>query len=61
MITIVFLMIGPPIIFLILAIVGLASKNKKMAKIFFILTGVYLLISFGTCGIMLSNFSLDTK
>ncbi|CAM3425609.1 hypothetical protein ZORO111903_03560 [Zobellia roscoffensis] len=61
MIGLVFLMIGPPIIFFILAIVGLIKKNSKMAKIFFILTGVYLLISFGTCGIMLSNFTLDTK
>lgn len=58
---ILFLMIGPPLILLILAIVFFAQKNTKKGKLFLILMGVYLLISFGICGIMLANFSLDTK
>lgn len=55
------LMLGPPFIFLILAIVFFAQRDAKKGKLFLILMGVYLLISFGICGIMLANFSLDTK
>ncbi len=58
---ILLLMFGPAVVFFAIAIIGLVQKNKKMAKVFFILTGVYLLISLGICGIMLSSFSLDTK
>ncbi len=54
-------LLGPPVLFIILGIVGLLLKNKKMAKLFFILAGVYLLVGLGICGVMLSNFSLDTK
>jgi len=56
-----FLMFGPAAIFVIIAIAAMIKGDKKRAKIFFILTGVYLLISLGVCGIMLSNFTLDTK
>lgn len=56
-----FLMIGPPLIFLILAIAFFANKDNKKGKLFLILMGVYLLISFGICGLMLANFSLDMK
>ena len=55
---IVFLMIGPPLIFLIPAIVFFAQKNSKRGKLFLILMGIYLLVSFGICGIVLSNFRL---
>ena len=61
MVIILLLLVGPAIAFLIFAIIGLIKRDKKMAKLFFILMGVYLLISFGICGIMLANFSLDTK
>jgi len=57
----IFLMIGPPLIFLILAIIFFAQKNNKKGKIFLILMGVYLLVAFGICGIMLTNLTLDTK
>lgn len=43
---------------LLLAIIGfILSKNKspKAAKVFYILAGIYLLISFGTCGVLLSS------
>ncbi len=55
------LLFGPALVFFIVALVSLVKKKKKRAKIFFILTGVYLLISLGTCGIMLANLSLDVK
>ena len=57
----ILLMIGPPILFLILAIVFFAKKDTKKGKLFLILMGIYLLIAFGICGVMLANFSLDTK
>ena len=47
------LMVGPPIVF---AIIGLAflKSHKRTAKVFFILAAVYLIISLGACGLMLS-------
>jgi len=43
------IMFGPA---LILALVGLVlyKKNKKAAKVFFILAVIYVLISLGICG-----------
>ncbi|GAB5473109.1 MAG: hypothetical protein Mars2KO_12080 [Maribacter sp.] len=61
LLVLIVLMLGPPVIFLILAIVFFAQRDAKKGKLFLILMGVYLLISFGICGIMLANFSLDTK
>ena len=58
MILILLLMFGPAVLFLVLGIVFKNRQEKKKAKIMFILTGVYLLISLGTCGIMMANFSL---
>ena len=46
------IMFGPSIL---LAIIGFAlyKKNKKAAKVFFILSVVYLLISLGVCGALI--------
>ncbi len=49
------IMFGPAILFLIIGAI-LYNKKKKIAKILFILAGVYLLISLGVCGVMLSGF-----
>ena len=48
-------MFGPAII---LAIIGFAvlNKNKKAAKVLFILAAVYLIISLGICGSMMIGF-----
>ena len=45
-------MFGPAILF---AIIGLAvrKKNKKAAKVLFILAVVYVVISLGVCGSMI--------
>lgn len=47
------IMFGPSII---LAIIGflLLKRNKKAAKVFFILAVVYLLVSLGICGSMMA-------
>ncbi|MDO5978976.1 hypothetical protein [Flavivirga spongiicola] len=46
------IMLGPAIL---LAIIGFAirEKNKKAAKVLFILAAVYVIISFGICGGMM--------
>ena len=51
-ILIVLIMFGPAII---MAIIGFAilKKNKKAAKVLFILAAVYLIISLGICGSMM--------
>jgi len=49
---ILLIMFGPALLFLIIGFILRGKKNKKAAKIFFILAGVYLLISLGVCGSM---------
>lgn len=48
-------MFGPALLFLIIGFVLRVKQKKKAAKIFFILTGVYLLISLGICGGMIGG------
>ncbi|NMH88995.1 hypothetical protein [Flavivirga algicola] len=47
------IMLGPAVL---LAIIGLIvrNKNKKAAKILFILAAVYVIVSFGICGGMIA-------
>ncbi len=47
------IMLGPAIL---LAIIGLAVRknNKKAAKVLFILAAVYVIVSFGICGGMMT-------
>ncbi|GMN09544.1 hypothetical protein MTsPCn9_15870 [Croceitalea sp. MTPC9] len=52
------IMFGPALLFLIIGIILLVKQKKKAAKIFFILTGVYLLISLGVCGILVGGGQL---
>lgn len=49
---IVLIMFGPALLFLIIGFILRRKQKKKAAKIFFILAGVYLLISLGVCGSM---------
>lgn len=46
------ILLGPAII---LALVGFALRksNKKVAKVFYILAAVYLIVSLGVCGSMI--------
>jgi hypothetical protein len=46
-------MFGPAIV---LAVIGLLvrKKSKKVAKVFFILAVVYVIVSLGVCGTMMS-------
>jgi len=47
---IVLIMFGPALLFLVVGFILRSKQNKKAAKIFFILAGVYLLVSLGICG-----------
>jgi hypothetical protein len=48
------IMFGPALLFLLVGIVLFAKDKKKGGKIFMILAGVYLLISLGTCGVLMT-------
>ena len=50
------IMFGPALILLICGFILRSKENKKAAKVFFILAGVYLLISLGVCGGLLGGF-----
>lgn len=49
-ILLVFFIMALPLIIFLIAAFRLRRKNKKKAKIFFILAGIYLLIGLGICG-----------
>jgi len=51
---IILIMLVPAIILFIIGIILTRKKNKKAAKVFYILGVVYLVISFGTCGSMMA-------
>lgn len=53
---IVLVMFGPALLFLIIGTILYFKQKKKAAKVFFILTGVYLLISLGVCGGLMGGF-----
>lgn len=52
---IILIMFGPAIL---LAIIGafVYKKNKKAAKVLFIIAVVYLIISLGICGALIAGF-----
>ena len=49
------IMFGPPLLFIIIGFRLRFKKKKDQAKIFFIAAGVYLVISLGSCGAMISG------
>jgi len=49
LILIALVMIGPAVLFFIIAVILMLKDKKKVAKIFWILGVLYLIISFGTC------------
>ena len=49
------IMFGPALLFLIIGVVLFSKEKKKGGKIFMILAGVYLLISLGTCGVLMNG------
>jgi len=53
---ILLIMFGPALLFLIIGFVLRFKQKKKAAKVFFILAGVYLLISLGICGGIIGGF-----
>ncbi|RKR14837.1 hypothetical protein CLV91_0917 [Maribacter vaceletii] len=49
------IMFGPSILFIIVGVILRANQKTKAGKTFFILAGVYLLISLGVCGGIMSR------
>ena len=47
-----------PLILISIGIMLSVKKNKKPAKIFFIIAGIYLVIGLGTYGYLFYNFTL---
>jgi len=47
------IMVVPAILLFIIG-AGISKSNKKRGKIFYILAVVYLVISFGSCGLMMA-------
>lgn len=53
---ILLIMLGPALLLLIIGFILKSKQKKKPAKVFFILAGVYLLISLGVCGGLVGGF-----
>ncbi|AEH00825.1 hypothetical protein [Lacinutrix sp. 5H-3-7-4] len=52
---IILIMVGPAILFFIIASILTVKKKKKVSKVFWILGVVYLIISFGVCGALIAS------
>ncbi|GAB5473110.1 MAG: hypothetical protein Mars2KO_12090 [Maribacter sp.] len=52
---IVLVMFGPALLLLGIGLL-VRRSNKKAAKVFYILAGIYLLVSLGICGTMLTGY-----
>ena len=50
------IMFGPALVLGVVGIILLVKEKKKAGKILLILAGVYLLVSLGVCGAMMSGF-----
>ena len=50
---IILIMVGPAIILAIIGFLLRKNEKRKAAKVFYIIAGVYLLISLGICGAMM--------
>ncbi|MBE0392102.1 hypothetical protein HNQ02_000899 [Flavobacterium sp. 7E] len=47
------IMVGPPVVLTLIGF-GLQKNNAKAAKVFYILSALYLLIGLGICGSMMA-------
>lgn len=50
----IIIMIGPSILLTIIGGILNYNQKKKAAKVFFILAVIYLVISFGICGVLIN-------
>lgn len=51
---ILLIMFGPALLFLIIGVILSSQQKKKAGKVFLILAGIYLLVSLGICGSMMT-------
>lgn len=50
------ILLGPPVFLAIVGLILFKTKYRKAGKIFFILSGVYLVVGLGICGAMMVGF-----
>lgn len=51
----IIMMVGPSIVLAIIGGILNYNQKKKAAKVFFILAVIYLVISLGICGVLMSS------
>lgn len=49
------IMVGPALVLLLIGLL-LRRSNKRAAKVFYILAGVYLIVGLGICGGLMASF-----
>ncbi|GGX20485.1 hypothetical protein [Aquimarina muelleri] len=50
------ILLGPAIFLAIIGLILFKTQYRKAGKIFFILSGVYLVVGLGICGVLLTGF-----
>ncbi len=50
------ILLGPPALLALIGFVVYRNQKRKTAKILFILSGVYLVVGLGICGVLVSGF-----
>lgn len=53
---ILLILLGPPLFLAILGFILFKKVNRTAGKVFFILSGVYLIVGLGICGVLLAGF-----
>lgn len=51
----IIIMVGPSIVLAIIGSILYYNQKRKAAKVFFILAVIYLVISLGICGVLISS------
>ncbi|WP_025742313.1 hypothetical protein [Aquimarina pacifica] len=52
----ILILLGPPALLALIGFIVFTNKKRKAAKVLFILSGVYLVIGLGICGMLMSGF-----
>ena len=53
---ILLILLGPPVVLAVIGAILFNAKKRKAGKVFFILSGVYLVVGLGICGALISGF-----
>ncbi len=53
---ILLILLGPPIFLAIIGLILFRTASRKAGKVFFILSGIYLVVGLGICGALMTGF-----